>query len=131
MAHFVSFVDGGCPGNGRPEAVEMFGSYKIFYENVENLIAHETFTITHKNKTTNNIAEAQSLHFLLKAIHGRQYLPNQIYMDSQLIVNQYKGIYRIKNHQLKEIFKAIEKYKHPEISISWISGDEMKGILGH
>ncbi|MFP4019850.1 MAG: reverse transcriptase-like protein, partial [Bacteroidales bacterium] len=82
-------------------------------------------------RITNNVAEWKSLLQLLMVIKRHNYKPCTIYMDSKLVVNQYKGIYRIKNNYLKSVANQAKNFVSPEISIHWISGKEMKEVLGH
>ena len=48
-------------------------------------------------ETTNNFAEYLSLIFGLQEILSLRERPVYVYMDSELVVNQIKGYYKIKN----------------------------------
>ena len=59
--------------------------------------------------TTNNQAEYQALKFGLEEAlrHGARTV--HVYMDSMLVVNQMKGIFKVKNRDLWPIHDAIKK----------------------
>ena len=78
---------------------------------------------------TNNQAEWLGLYSLLSDLpHNWNGI---IYSDSLLVVNQWKGVYRIKNEQLKEIANTCRQLvivKHLHFSLEWISRE--KNIFG-
>ncbi|MEO8862948.1 MAG: ribonuclease HI family protein, partial [Candidatus Saccharimonadales bacterium] len=59
--------------------------------------------------TTNNQAEYQALKFGLERAHKLGVQVIYVYMDSMLVVNQMKGIFKIKNRDLWPIHAAIIK----------------------
>jgi ribonuclease HI len=56
-------------------------------------------------ETTNNQAEYQALIMALEEARKQGVDDVQIYSDSELMVRQIKGEYRVKNGGLKELFK--------------------------
>lgn len=60
-------------------------------------------------KKTNNQAEYIALLEAVKSI--KKYNCNRVkfFMDSQLVVRQFKGIYRVKNNELKKYYLEINK----------------------
>ena len=126
---YTAYVDGGCPGNGWPEAVIMFGSYIIYDAEQNEIERNIEFDLNHPKKCTNNMAETLSLEALLMRVNNWNYQPISIYMDSQLVVNQFNGVYRVKDRYLKRVLDRMPKPSG--VSLSWISGNEMKRILGH
>lgn len=160
------FVDGGCLKNGTSEA-EGYGSYKIYdlsptvlngivpdnlaalieMDQLEEVMINSRFPLTQQGKRmTNNIAEACSMQMLFayllnsKKISKDHYIV--IFSDSQLILNQLQGIYRVNNAWLSDIYKNIHRMiqnferKFRErvwgvVQMHHISGDDMKRILGH
>jgi len=98
------FTDGGARGNPGPAAA----GYVIF----EGLIVkHEGGK--YLGVATNNVAEYQALILGLTSL--AKFVPNNlqhfgVFMDSQLVINQLNGIYKIKQphllplaHEIKEI----------------------------
>ena len=59
-----------------------------------------------------------------------------IYMDSQLTINQYTGLWKVKDRILKEIHREFKYYldQHDlsrSFSLGWIPNELMKEVLGH
>ena len=93
------FTDGACrgnPGNGGAGAVlvgkdgEVVGTAKKF-------LGH----------CTNNIAEYQALLLGLEEAQGRGATAISIYLDSELLVRQIQGVYRVKNPTLKPLMAGV------------------------
>lgn len=95
------FADGGSRGNPGPSAggfVILDMSDKVIYENGKYL-----------GITTNNQAEYHSLKGGLEAVLKMGILDVDVYMDSMLVINQMKGIYKVKNRDLWPIYEAIKE----------------------
>jgi len=97
------FTDGASRGNPGPAA---FG-YSI---KKDGEVLHE-----HGGKigvNTNNVAEytavLEAFAYLKKNVYKGEPLNIQLIADSQLIVRQLAGVYKIKNLRLKEIFNKIK-----------------------
>ena len=60
-------------------------------------------------ETTNNQAEYQALILAINAAQTLGAESVEIFADSELMVRQIKGIYRVKNDGLKPLFKLIMK----------------------
>ena len=72
---------------------------------------------------TNNIAEYTSLLFLLRKIQEYNLENVTIFGDSQLVVKQIEGSYKIKNEKLIPIYKQIKEI------MKNLKGCEIKHIL--
>jgi len=101
------FCDGGARGNPGPAAaafvVEVGG--KIFYKGSKFL-----------GKATNNVAEYNALILALLWLKENLGKTNGsgafIFLDSELVVNQMSGTFKIKNENLRSLYvkaKAVEK----------------------
>lgn len=163
MKQYIAYVDGGCPGNGR-SADQMFGSYlvydvtgippdKIDHDDLweqEPFVENLRFTIAKMPdipKVTNNVAEILSLYLLLTELLKRNIAsPDDqiiIYCDSELVVNQMIGAYKVKHQHLRKAYKLITRLfdqyseKHGAsmwdvVTLQWISGQTMKETrIGH
>ena len=95
----VVFTDGGARGNPGPAAIgAVIGKqgYGIFIGN-----------------TTNNIAEYQAVIFALKKLKAlvgakrAQELSIEVRMDSELLVRQFNGKYKIKDKELQPLFVEV------------------------
>ncbi|OGS04898.1 MAG: hypothetical protein A3G41_01780 [Elusimicrobia bacterium RIFCSPLOWO2_12_FULL_59_9] len=92
------FIDGAAKGNPGP------GGIGIYVEDQERLPLRKFHKfIPH---CTNNVAEYTALLYALKAAQKLNARTLYVYSDSQLLVRQFNGEYKIKNPALKELWKA-------------------------
>lgn len=118
------YCDGGARGNPGPAAigfvVEDLGK-GIIYEHGEEI-----------GKATNNMAEYQAVVQALRWLSGYLYDRNTVgrlefFLDSQLVVNQLNGNFKIKKAHLLQYYKQIktlEKNLKPKISYQYIPRDK-------
>ena len=95
--------DGGCRGNPGPGAVGV-----IVRKNGEILTKYSAFI---GRSVTNNIAEYEAL---IKALElALKFTKDEItcILDSELIVKQLLGEYRVKNPRLLELFLKVQKFQ--------------------
>lgn len=70
----------------------------------------ELFSVSeYIGETTNNIAEYSALIFALQALPRFQAEELEIYSDSELIVQQLNGAYKVKNQNLKVYFGWVKR----------------------
>lgn len=103
MNKFVKlFTDGGARGNPGPAAIGAVASMNE---------GEELFRISeYIGDTTNNIAEYRALEAALTSLIGNKYTGEvQANLDSELVVKQINGEYRIKNASLLPIFNNIKQ----------------------
>lgn len=96
----ILYADGGSRGNPGPSA----SGYVLFDEDEQILQQSGEYL----GITTNNQAEYQAVKLGLvkaKAIGAREV---DVYLDSLLVVNQMKGIFKVKNRDLWPIHQAIK-----------------------
>ena len=102
------FADGGSRGNPGPSA----SGYVVL--DVEDKVLVEAGV--YLGITTNNQAEYTALKLALEACRKLGAGEVQVYMDSMLVVNQMKGIFKIRNRELWPIHEAIkqlvQQFKH-------------------
>ncbi len=95
------FTDGGARGNPGPAAIGgvIMNRDKKILAKVKRYIG----------ETTNNIAEYTALLESLE--RAMEYQPTEIecYLDSELVVNQMNGVYRIKDQNLGKIAEQIQQ----------------------
>jgi ribonuclease HI len=96
------FTDGGSRGNPGPGA-----SAFIAYKNKDEVFKQSYFFKT----TTNNIAEYFAVLMAVLWVSKNMDVAGRngvvLKIDSELIVNQLKGVYKIKNENLKKIYTKI------------------------
>ncbi|HUP26738.1 MAG TPA: 4a-hydroxytetrahydrobiopterin dehydratase, partial [Candidatus Limnocylindrales bacterium] len=93
------FADGGSRGNPGPSA----SGYVLMTMENEVLVERGVYL----GITTNNQAEYQALRLGLEDAFKRGARQVSVYMDSLLVVNQMKGIFKVKNRDLWPIHAAI------------------------
>lgn len=95
------YADGGSRGNPGPSA----GGFAILdMENNVVITSGKYIGIT-----TNNQAEYHSLKGGIEEAIKHKIKVLHVYMDSLLVVNQMKGIYKIKNRDLWPIYQSIRE----------------------
>lgn len=113
------FSDGGALGNPGPAA-----SAFVVYQ--DGLIIHKFFKKI--GNTTNNVAEYRAVIFALEWVTqqstiNRKQLTINFFLDSELVVRQLNGIYKIKDGKMKLLVfrvKALEQEVAAKIIYSHI-----------
>lgn len=95
------YADGGSRGNPGPSA----GGFAIL--DMENNVVITSGK--YLGITTNNQAEYHSLKGGIEEAIKHNIKVLHVYMDSLLVVNQMKGIYRIRNRDLWPIYQSIKE----------------------
>lgn len=99
MKEIKLFTDGGSRGNPGPSA----GAFVIL-DMADNVVKKNG---KYLGITTNNLAEYHSLKGGLEAATAMGARIVHVYMDSLLVINQMKGIYKIKNTELTPVHQAV------------------------
>ncbi len=100
------YCDGGSRGNPGPAA----SAFVVFDSNNDLLYQRGFFLGT----ATNNQAEYQAVIFALQWLakqipNPKSQIPIIFYLDSELVVNQINGLYKVKDPNLKIKFLEIKK----------------------
>lgn len=101
MANWTLRCDGGSRGNPGPAA---FGFVLTDPEGREVVACGEYI-----GSATNNVAEYRSLIAGLKAACEHQAAPLAVVMDSELVIRQMTGQYRVKNEGLKPLYQEAKQ----------------------
>jgi ribonuclease HI/pterin-4a-carbinolamine dehydratase len=125
------YADGGSRGNPGPSA----SGYALL--DMSNQVVVRTGEYI--GVTTNNQAEYQALKLgLERALHEYHAREVQVYMDSMLVINQMKGIFKVKNRDLwpihdsiKELVKKVAKvsFDHVPRELNKIADEEVNKAL--
>lgn len=106
------FADGGSRGNPGPSA-----SGYVVMDMEDNVLVNQGVYL---GVTTNNQAEYTALKLALEECRKMGAKKVEVYMDSLLVVNQMRGIFKIRNRDLWPIHKAIvdliKSFKHVSFS---------------
>jgi ribonuclease HI len=94
------FADGGSRGNPGPSS-----SGFVVLDMEDNILVDKGVYL---GVTTNNQAEYTALKLALEECQKMKVKEVEVYMDSLLVVNQMKGIFKIKNRDLWPIHDAIK-----------------------
>ena len=100
---FVLYTDGACRGNPGPSSI----GAAIYYVGPDGL--EEIATISEPiGRTTNNVAEYRAVIAGLELVG--EFSPDEVLVraDSQLLVRQLGGQYRVKSPNLKPLFAQVE-----------------------
>ena len=123
------FADGGARGNPGPAAIGFV---------VKDSDGHEVKTgQKFIGRSTNNVAEysavISALEWLKKYLAGQDKQKNDhhvdVYLDSQLVVNQLNGLYKIKNASLRDLavkVRQVERKVNASIVYHHIPRDKNK-----
>jgi ribonuclease HI len=106
--YFIIYTDGASRGNPGPTAIGVAG----YLCNNEFIIQErkETFTVSKYlcAKQTNNWAEYNAILEALKQAKLRNITHLKIKTDSELIVKQINGQYKVKNDNIKHLFQEVK-----------------------
>ncbi len=95
------FADGGSRGNPGPSA-----SGFVILDKEDNVLIERGVYL---GVTTNNQAEYTALRLALEECLKNNVKEVEVYMDSLLVVNQVRGIFKVKNRDLWPIHDAIKQ----------------------
>lgn len=95
-------IDGAARGNPGP------AGYGIAVSNEDGEILHEAYG--YLGEQTNNIAEYCALIAALELASYKKWQDIRIRSDSQLMVRQLNGEYKVKNPRLKELFSTARRF---------------------
>lgn len=93
------FADGGSRGNPGPSA----SGFVLVDMNDKVIVENGLYM----GVTTNNQAEYQALKIGLEEALKRGIQELDVYMDSMLVVNQMKGVYKVKNKDLLAVHQTV------------------------
>ena len=97
MKKAVIYTDGASSGNPGPAGIGA----------IIQINGHKTTISEYIGKTTNNVAEYTAL---IKALHyarQKKIRSVKIYTDSELLVKQIHGVYRVRNEGLIPLYKEV------------------------
>ncbi len=114
------FVDGASRGNPGPAGIGI-----VLTDGEGNLLAEDSRFIGDR---TNNQAEYEALIFGLSRVKEIEPRCVKVFSDSELMVKQMRGEYRVKNDALKPLFKEAADLLDslPEVEIIQIPRKENK-----
>jgi len=118
MPDIKVFTDGACRGNPGPS-----GCGYVVYADGQEIASGTKFLGT----ATNNIAEYTAVIEALKDPLLKDMKTVSFYLDSELVVKQMKGEYKVKNEGLKPLKAEIENLiKNKQVSFNHVPREQNK-----
>jgi ribonuclease HI len=118
MKSCVAYIDGGSRGNPGVSGygVVVFDEYRNSLAEISEFLGIQT----------NNYAEYSALIGALRYATTHQYDGLRVYADSELLVRQIKGEYKVRNENLKRLFDQAQSLIHrlKQFSIQHIPREE-------
>lgn len=102
VTHVKVFADGGSRGNPGPSA----SGFIIQNLNTNNIVVDKGIYL---GITTNNQAEYLALKFALEECKKMGVRTVDAYLDSMLVVNQLKGVFKVRNRDLYPIHDSVKQ----------------------
>lgn len=105
MAHeseYTAFIDGASSGNPGDAGIGI-----IIYKDKEAVVSESKYI----GKQTNNFAEYTALIVLLEMVEKHGIKKIKVFSDSELVVKQMSGEYKIKNEVLRELAHKAQSYQ--------------------
>ena len=93
----ISFSDGGARGNPGPAGIGA-----VLFNDKNEIVEELSFYL---GETTNNQAEYRALIMVMKKAQSLGATELECYLDSELVVKQLKGEYKVKHPDLKPLFE--------------------------
>jgi ribonuclease HI len=97
----ILHVDGAARGNPGPAGIGVV----LWDEAGDFREEHQAFI----GEATNNVAEYEALLFGLRKAKELGYAAVKIFSDSELLVRQIRGEYRVRNPRLREFYDQVQK----------------------
>ena len=135
MDPIVIYVDGGCKGNGGSDP-QGYASIAVYYKGEKKAYQHWQLT----SADTNNKAEYGALLIAFEYLKSLAYKMDDkplpavvIKSDSQLVIEQLAGKFKVKKAELKPLYEAAKTWlkANPSISLEKVDRSEIVAILGH
>jgi ribonuclease HI len=100
-AALIAHIDGGARGNPGP------AGYGVFVQDANRRTVAELSR--YLGRQTNNYAEYSGLIAALEYALQHGYRALRVYSDSELLVKQIKGIYKVRNEGLRPLYERAQK----------------------
>jgi len=114
----TAFIDGASSGNPGPAGIGV-----VIYCGKDELLSESKYI----GETTNNVAEYTALTHLLDLCKKYDIKKIKVFSDSELLVKQVNGEYKVKNENLKKFFFSIFRHKnHMDFIIEHVPREQNK-----
>ncbi len=115
------FCDGGSRGNPGPAAVGA-----VVLDPATDPPSVLESVSEHIGLATSNVAEYQALIRALEVAEGHEATRVEVRADSQLLIRQLEGRYRVKNEGLRPLFRRVQELlaRYPEVDLQHVPREE-------
>lgn len=121
----IYYADGACRNNGTTDCYA-YGSY------CREGMKPKRIVFKFDEASTSNQAEYMALIYLLEAIkQGQEFA--EIRMDSQLVVNQVKGNFKVKDEILRRLHNKVIRLinQRGKVELRWVPRTQIQKAVGH
>lgn len=117
----LTFSDGGARGNPGPAAIAF----------IIQSVTGQTLTTSSRyvGVCTNNQAEYRALLAALEAAEALNAVRITCHLDSELVVKQLTGEYRVKNKELKQLWTTVEEYKKRFTEVKFVNVPRTHSVI--
>lgn len=111
MENYTAYIDGASSGNPGDAGIGI-----IIYRNNEEILRESKYI----GVQTNNFAEYKAFLSLLEILDKHSIKNIKVFTDSELLVRQLKGEYKINNEAIKNFIAKINQFKKIKFDIEHI-----------
>ncbi len=115
--NYTAYIDGASSGNPGDAGIGI-----VIYKNNEEILRESRYI----GVQTNNFAEYKAFLSLLEILDKHSIKNIKIFTDSELLVKQLKGEYKVKNDAIKNFISKIKKFNKIKFEIEHIPRTENK-----
>jgi len=108
-----AYTDGASRGNPGPAACAF-----LLVDSRENIITSEAGTLGRK---TNNEAEYQAVINSLQKAASRSFRRVVVHSDSELVIRQIRGEYRVRKAHLRDLFSRVKELEQSFLSVEYVN----------
>ena len=119
--HLMIFSDGGARGNPGPAAI----AFMIQSERGETVATSSRYV----GVSTNNQAEYKALLVALETAASLKAEKVTCHLDSELVVKQLSGEYRVKNKELKQLWQTVQEFKKRFSEIKFVNVPRTHSVI--
>jgi ribonuclease HI len=119
--HLMTFSDGGARGNPGPAAI----AFVIQSETGQTLATGSSYV----GVCTNNQAEYRALLEALQATKAFKTETLTCHLDSELVVKQLTGEYKVKNKELKHLWQTVQEFRKNFRDIKFVNVPRTHSII--
>jgi ribonuclease HI len=117
-AKYTAFVDGASSGNPGHAGIGV-----VIYKGKDQILMESKYI----GMTTNNVAEYSALLHLLDMAQKHKIKELDIFSDSELMVKQLCGEYKVRDEKLKELVqRAVAARKHIKYTLTHVPREKNK-----